>query len=302
MMYFENARIARLLLLTFLLPVSCSPPSEESLLERAAALQEEGKSDEAAQILEEARGLYAESSKVHLELAKLCSAREAYGDAVKHYTRALELDPDNLEAHLNFSGYYYKRKNYLSSLKHLEQVVTRGPDSPEAQMARNLYVEVETCLARSVVRGRIQSEMRGRQLSPDSLAFLKSRLADSYAEEGTELLSKNDPAAEAAYREALQLAPGTPSYRVGMASALELQGKMTEAAEQLEKALGVDSSNPRIMLTLAGVYTRLDKDQEAIVLLRRLIEANPLTLEAEIAQRRLEELERAVSSEDSQQQ
>jgi hypothetical protein len=53
------------------------------------------------------------------------------------------------------------------------------------------------------------------------------------------------------------------------------------------------------MLTLAGVFTRLDKDQEAIVLLKRLIEANPLTLEAEIGQRRLEELERAVSSEES---
>jgi cytochrome c-type biogenesis protein CcmH/NrfG len=103
------------------------------------------------------------------------------------------------------------------------------------------------------------------------------------------------------YEAALQGDPDNTALRLSFARMLEQRGYDLDAEIQLERVLDEDSDNAEAMYLLAEVHERKQPPQreEAEELYRQVIETDPDSFYAEMAEERLQANEDAADSEDS---
>lgn len=61
-----------------------------------------------------------------------------YGDAVDHFKRALELDPDDVESHRQLSRTYPALKQWDKAIHHAEKYLELDPAAPDGKLTRDL--------------------------------------------------------------------------------------------------------------------------------------------------------------------
>lgn len=61
-----------------------------------------------------------------------------YGDAVDHFKKALELDPNDIESHRQLSRTYPAMKDWDGAIKHAERYLELSPAAPDAAFTREL--------------------------------------------------------------------------------------------------------------------------------------------------------------------
>ena len=63
-----------------------------------------------------------------------------YGEAVNHFKRALEIDPDEWRAHRQLGRTLPGLKRYTEAIYHNERYLELNPESPDAKFTKELLV------------------------------------------------------------------------------------------------------------------------------------------------------------------
>ena len=151
----------------------------DAALERANALRQSGRLEEAVSTYREALAARPDLVPAHNNLANVLADRGDIEDAVFHYRQALALRPNAAEIHFNLGNALVRRGNADEAAAHYIQAVGLRPDFADAQyglaiaFARNGHLE-----------NAIKACQRAVLLKPDSpqafaqLAMLRMQACD----------------------------------------------------------------------------------------------------------------------------
>jgi Tfp pilus assembly protein PilF len=263
--------------------------SSEEYDERAHALYDEGKYDEALVLLREAVALYPSAVELHVGFGYARLAREEYAWARRSFEDALVLDPDHEDALAGLGEVLLKFGQVDAGLRTFERTVTLGYEDDVdlmLQIGRALFREgfVDVSLAyfeRAVAHAADSAE------AVACLGYAQHRLL-------------RDPEAIASLRHALALDPQFAEARVYLANLMYDAGDLDEALVEFEKTSPQDHWDElgiwRLVELKKSAYKLDDTDGELKPWELRLIE---LAGETDDIDDLLEEVEQSLFEQDT---
>ncbi len=264
--------------------------SSEEYDERAHALYNEGKYDDALALLREALSLYPNAVELHVGVGYSRLAREEYAWARRAFESALVFDPDHEDALAGLGEVLLKFGQVDAGLRAFEQTVTLGYDDDVdlmLQIGRALFREdfVEPALTffeRAVAHADDSAE------AVACVGYAQHRLG-------------RDGDAVASLNRALMLDPGLMEARVYLANLRYDAGELNEALMEFERTEPADHWDElgiwRLMELKKSVYKLEDTDGELKPWEARLVE---LANETDDIDDLLEEIEQAVMEQDAE--
>jgi Tfp pilus assembly protein PilF len=221
------------------------PRSARAHYNYGAALQENGRLDEARQEYDTVLRFDPKYVKAYVNLAQLFVSKDKLDEAKKYYERALELDPGIGEAH---SGYAYLLERLGEPDQARAEYQKAISLSPKA--ARLLYTYGAFLDKRGDLDGAIAQYQRALDVDPN--------MADAHSEIATALFTKGDlKRAEAHYIDAARLEPKRADIHSNFGSLLLREGKTSQAILEYEEALRLDPK-----LTEAAENLRVAKQSD----------------------------------------
>src|SRR5947207_5955746 len=198
----------------------------------ATALQEAGRTDDAAHELSATLRLNPNSAKAHVSLATLLMEKGKLDEAQTHFEQALRIDPNNAEYH---SGYAY----LLEQLGHDEQAAAEcaaairlAPRSAQAHYSYGAFLEKHGKVDEAIAQYReaLQSD---------------ARLVDAHIDLGSLLLDKGDVAeAKDHFQKASTINPKLAQPHNDLGKVFMRQGDIPQAVLQFEEALRLHPDFP----------------------------------------------------------
>jgi Tfp pilus assembly protein PilF len=204
------------------------PASARAHFNYGAALQQEGRLDEAEKQYNAALRFDPNYVKVYVNLGQLFVSKDKLDEAKKNYTKAIELEPQIGEARAGYA-YVLERLGQPDQARvEYENAIRLSPKS-----ARLFYTYGAFLDKRGELDAAIAQYQRALQVDPS--------LADAHSELATALFTKGDmPRAEAHYLEAARLDPKRADIHSNFGSLLLREGKTSQAILQYEEALRLD--------------------------------------------------------------
>ncbi len=253
------------------------------------------------------------------EYAKLQEGKDN-GEAVKAYTRAIELKRDFAEAYYDraillkkakiIDGKVYRNEQIIEDLKQAGELNPKMADA--FYNIALIYKENESIeLAREFFEKTIKSNPNypGVHLQLGLIAEQKGEYAKAMEEYKKEVAINNKSAlayqrlgflysndkqdlqkAEEEFLKSLALEPDNVDTLIHYANNLYTMGKFGQSADQFEKVLQLDPKNPTANYNLALVYETWGKKKLAIEQWQKFLQLNPPGSWAEEARKRLKEL------------
>jgi tetratricopeptide (TPR) repeat protein len=123
-----------------------------------------------------------------------------------------------------------------------------------------------------VPRRRTSSGVSQGSISEQSDKFVD--LGDSFADKSAW------NAAEAAYKEAINISSGNADAWAGLGALYNDQGRLGEALNPLSRARGLDSSNARAAYGLGYTYLKMNRNRDAVGNFKQAISAEPTFAQA----------------------
>jgi tetratricopeptide (TPR) repeat protein len=157
--------------------------------------------------------------------------------------------------------------------------VAINPDDRRSARGRSFIFAAAFCSACAIVVAPavVRSWIASRTLSIHSADHV---LAEEWAFTGSALISERDlPAAERAYRHALDMDPRSGLAWDGLGLAMYDAGRMDEARTAMERALTIDADNARAHFHLGLVAERQDRVDAAIAAYERALALSPMDVE-----------------------
>jgi tetratricopeptide (TPR) repeat protein len=161
---------------------------------------QQGRLDEAIAHFQKALEINPDYEKAHYNLGTAFLQQGRLDEAIMHFQKALEIKPDYVEAHNNLGLAFLQQGRMDEAIAHYQKALEIKPDYAEIQ--NNLAWVLATCPQASLRNGRkaVELAQRANQLTGDKNPLLLRTLATAYAEAG-----RFSEAVETAQR-ALQLA------------------------------------------------------------------------------------------------
>ena len=201
-------------------------------------------------------------------------------NALRHYRRALQLDPSIREARYNLGALYAEQGRFERAAGEFEGFVERFPEDPQGLLAlgdaRLRAGRHESALAayKELLNHPRLSEARERGAVAAGPVEIHGRLAATFARLGR--LAE----AVTAYRSLLELAPDSLDARLQLGMVLEEQGRYAESEREYDAILQRDSARVEASLRLARLMFRGDRPGEAKAHLIGALEHRPGAVEA----------------------
>ena len=184
--------------------------------------------------------------------------RREYPQAAKYFRSLSELIPDNAQAYLGLATALMGMRDLVGADAALEKAARLAPDDIDISLAR---AKVEVSLGKLDKARRTLA--KARAMSPnDTRVELRAIEVELAANQTAEALGKAKDLSRAF--------PGNPSIHAYLGSLLMSANLLKEAAAELELAHRLDPSQEPPALELAEALVRLDRDREALGLLRPL--------------------------------
>ena len=175
-------------------------------------------------------------------LANLLFARGQVNEAIVHYRRALELQPDGEAVAYNLGQALFAKGQVDEAIAYYRQAMDLKPDG--AVIAYDLG---NALFSKGQVDEAIACYRRALDIQPDGPAIACSL--------GNALLAKSRvDEAIACYHKALELSPTLARAHNGLANALVRKGQLNEAIAQFEAALRLDPNQVATLANLAWVF------------------------------------------------
>ncbi|MCL5961083.1 MAG: tetratricopeptide repeat protein [Chloroflexi bacterium] len=239
-----------------------APDDPAHRLGHAVALKFSGQTEKALTTLERLVAEQPQYAAAYFELGLLVEEVGRVEQALKLFTRAVELRDNDLEYRLALA-----RANRLvgrqgeaaSIIRRLLRKSLRNPDvlQEAAKLAESqgkLPEAIET------FQRAIKVEPRPRLYRDLAHTLAKARRFEEALD---------------AMRSALKIEPGNPDWVSEMGDICELRGVDDEAIEHYQKALKLDPLNPRFHRNLGVVFKRLGRYEDAMAELKRALELDP---------------------------
>ncbi|HEY7285938.1 MAG TPA: tetratricopeptide repeat protein [Vicinamibacterales bacterium] len=195
-------------------------------------------------------------------------AEQRYGEAIDHYTRAIEARPDYAPALNNLASTFRAAGRTTEAIDTYRRALEAQPNFPDAEY--NLANALLDKGATDEAVGRFESALRSIPDSPD----IHNNL-------GTALAAKGQT--EAAIREfqrALELDPNSAAAHRNLGDLLAANGDRAGALEHLQRAVRADPSNGDAHYDLGLALLDAGRLEEAITEFRAAVERLPGSAEA----------------------
>ena len=221
------------------------PRSARAHYNYGAALQENGRLDEARQEYDAVLRFDPKYVKAYVNLAQLLVSKDKLDEAKKYYERAIELDAGIGEAHSGYAYLLERLGDPDQARAEYQRAISLSPKT-----ARLLYTYGAFLDKRGDLDGAIAQYQRALDVDPN--------LADAHSEIATALFTKGDlQRAEAHYIDAARLDPKRADIHSNFGSLLLREGKTSQAILEYEEALRLDPK-----LTEAAENLRVAKQSD----------------------------------------
>jgi tetratricopeptide (TPR) repeat protein len=273
-----------------------------------------GRADYATQAIDAYKKAYEldpRSAVIGERLAEMYAKSQRIRDAVTEAQEILRRDPENLGARRLLARIYLRtlgnldpsvgqRETVTRAIEQFEEIVKRDAQDGEAAvwLARLYRLRNEHERALDVLKTLVQAQPENEEAvqqyaqllvdlgkGDEAIRVLERATSHSFNAELFGLLgeaylqARDSTRAEVAFRRAMELERRDPSYRRGLARALQSAGKLREALDEYLKLIELDPDEQEPYLRAAQIYRQLKELDEAEEILARARERSPGNLE-----------------------
>lgn len=226
------------------------------------AFRAQGRLNEAVEHYRRAIELDPQQGAAHSALGLILRTRGQADEAVGHYRAALALDPENAGTHSNLANILVEDGRSSEAASHYRRALELAPDFIEAHNNLGNLLYVQEMFDEAAYH--FQEVIR---LEPDQSAAYHNlgRVFQAQAD-----LAKAIPY----YRRAVQAAPADSDFRSDLGDALLAQGNVDEAVNHLRRATQVDPDGFAIHNSLGIALGTQGNLEEALIHFRRALEIN----------------------------
>ena len=233
----------------------------------------------------------------HYTLGNTLRAQGRAADAIAHYQRALELDPDHAEAHNNLGMVLIAQGKMEGAIAHYRRAIAIGPDYAHAHSNLGMALAANGRLAEGVTHleralaldpnhaaahNNLGLALAAHGRTADAMTHFERALvlnpnhADTLNNLGLALAAQGNFAeAIGRYERALALIPGHASAHANLGAALVEQGRIADAIAHLERALAVNPNHAEVHNSLGVALAAQGRMAEAITRYQRALALSP---------------------------
>lgn len=257
--------VASCILFCFLIVIlsACGSPEEQSarFIEKGKELYSSGKYATARIEFKNALQIDQESALAFHNLGltelKLENFRAAYGA----FSKAVEYDPDNLDAHLELGRLLFGARQIEQAAEKSELILAAAPGKIEAIILKASVLQAKNqpdeCVA--LLADLVTIDLKHPQ------AFMV--LAACYSQ-----ANKEDKIGET-LKKGMNANPDDVALRLMMARYEARHKRLDEAATQVRKAIEIQPENTDLVFQLAGLYWAFAEKDQGIAVIRELLES-----------------------------
>jgi tetratricopeptide (TPR) repeat protein/mono/diheme cytochrome c family protein len=228
-----------------------------------AALQAEGKLEDAVSELRKALATNPGSALAHNNLGAALHARGDVDAAMAEYRQVLRVRPDDANAHNNLAQAFVSKGRLDEGIGHYREV---------------LRLEPEDAGAHAQLGAVLQGQGKGEEAIPHLREALRvdPERFDARYNLGQALAARGEwPAAAKAFEEALARRPADPDARIALGQALLAQGRTDAAMPHLREALRSKPGDPNAHDALGQAAFSRGEIDEAILHFQEVARAHP---------------------------
>jgi len=229
------------------------PDRPETPLFQGWALMQLGEMRAAEERLIAARESMPESAQPGVSLSGLHKAMGRWEEAERIAEETYEAHPDDYGAQISFGESLFMGSMIGPAKTVLERAISTDPDRPEAYALMAQATKIEHATALHYAQLALD---RDEECLP-ALLVVGQLYADRTAEAGS------FERAESALLKAADAHPGRPGPHFHLGILYRRNGRMTEAAEELERAVKLGPDAPSSLAALVGVYEELGRRGKA---------------------------------------
>jgi tetratricopeptide (TPR) repeat protein len=208
--------------------LSCSSRNYAAHNNLGGVLFERGQAAEAIDEYQKALEIEPDFLEARYNLANALSSLGRPTEAIDQYHKAFEINPGNAEAHNNLGGLLLQLGRTAEAINQYEQALRIEPDYAVAH-----YNLGNALVSANRLHDAIDEYRQAIQIKPD--------YADAQGNLGNGLLlAGNVEEAIVHFREALRLTPGSAATHYNLGNALLQLGRVPEAIDQYQQALRIN--------------------------------------------------------------
>lgn len=235
---------------------------------QAAGLADDRRYDDAIAMFDRALQLDPQNLNAGTERADALARAGRFDEAIQQAQTVLQQHPDRVEAHVELGVVLALNKQNLEAIPHLRQALTAGPDHPTTCQA------LATCLSRLQRFPEVIDVCReGLRVNP-----LNQHLQLAWASAAGAMGDFTNTATHARF--ALQLKPGWPDAALLLAGALVALGDVDQAIVQYRAVLESRPDDPNVNYLLGAALATAGNTAAAIEHYRKSLLAQPDKIEA----------------------
>ena len=241
----------------------------------------------------------------HLAMGEIATAQGDVETARTHLLRAVEIDPDYLNARYNLANLYQSKGQLTEAVSQYLKTLEIDPGYAKAHNNLAEILRTQGKLDDAIQHYRLATQAEPGQaqahynwanvlqsMGKHEAAIQQYRQAiksnsnyfQAYTNLGVALLklSKTDEAIDH-YQLALQIKPDHPQAHYNLANVLSGQGKFDQAIAHYQKAIEAKSDYAKAHFNLANALRRQGQSEEALHHYRQAIEAKPDHVDARLS-------------------
>jgi tetratricopeptide (TPR) repeat protein len=232
------------------------------------ALLTKGNVDEAIVHYQKALQIDPDYAEAHNNLGDALLRKDSVDEAIAHFQKALQIKPDDAEAHINLGNALIKKGNVDEAIAHYQNALQIKPDFAVAH--NNLG---NALLQKGSVDEAIVQYQKALQIEPD--------FAEAQNNLGNALLIKgNVDEAIAHYQKALQITPDYAKAHYNLGRALLTKGNVEEAIVHFQRALQIEPDYAKAHYNLGDALLQKGNADEAIAQYQKALQIKPDFVEA----------------------
>ncbi len=199
----------------------------------------------------------------HYNLGDALLHKGSVGEAIAHYQKALQINPDAIEAQNNLGNALLTKGQVDEAIVHFQRALQISPDSAET-----CYNLGNALLQKGNVDEAIAYYQKALQFKPDE--------AEAHDNLGIALLQKgNVDEAIVHFQKALQIKPDDAEVHNNLGSALLQKGSVDEAIVHFQKALQINPDRADAHYNLGNVLLKRGSVAEAISHYQKALQIKP---------------------------
>ena len=243
--------------------LACTPENARTHSNLGAALQQRGENDDAMRHFQKALEINPGYLEAQNNLGNALNRSGRFDEAISHYLKALEISPDCAEVHLNLGNALIRTGRFDEAIAHLRMAL------PSLSGRSELHYNLGNALLQT---GRpieaIDEYRKSLDIRPD--------YADAINNLGAALgeLGRPDEAITH-YRKALAIEPRSEDAHNNLGNALAQKGQVAEAIAEYQMALEIRPGFADARNNLGAILADHGRVDEAIVQYRKVLDVSP---------------------------